>query len=236
MQPVIQITRNSFHLNESPADLSRLREQFQMENYVRLPGLFAPELLQDISRRIDAARFFTEVNKAAEGVEFEMDDPAALHMLLFLVNNPRLFVVIREISGCAPIGSFLGRVYRMMPGAGHYDTWHDDLVQHRMVAMSVNLSPQPYSGGVLQFRPYGGGPMLRELANTGLGDAILFHISRDLEHRVTEVVGTAPKTAFAGWYRSEPDFHATIRQSSGGQQEAESPAPLLEISAPSKGI
>jgi hypothetical protein len=36
--------------------------------------------------------------------------------------------------------------------------------------------------------------------NTGFGDAILFRISKDLEHRVTEVVGEVAKTAYAGWF------------------------------------
>jgi hypothetical protein len=45
--------------------------------------------------------------------------------------------------------------------------------------------------------------MLAEIANTGWGDAMLFRTSKQLQHRVTDVVGNEPKTAFAGWFKSE---------------------------------
>jgi hypothetical protein len=37
-------------------------------------------------------------------------------------------------------------------------------------------------------------------------------LANDLEHRVTEVVGIHPKTAFAGWFRSQPDFFALLKE------------------------
>jgi hypothetical protein len=49
------------------------------------------------------------------------------------------------------------------------------------------------------------------VANTGPGDALLFRIARHLTHRVTPVDGTADKTAFAGWFRSEPEFIALLK-------------------------
>jgi hypothetical protein len=46
--------------------------------------------------------------------------------------------------------------------------------------------------------------MLVDVANTGLGDAMLFRISEHLVHRITPVEGDAPKTAFAGWFEAGP--------------------------------
>ena len=78
--------------------------------------------------------------------------------------------------------------------------------------MSVNLGPRPYDGGVFQLRRRGSEDILCELPNVVPGDAILFQISKELVHQVTPVVGTEPKTAFAGWFVSSgEEFFSTIR-------------------------
>ena len=100
----------------------------------------------------------------------------------------------------------------MVPGAGHYDSWHTDASQARMVAMSVNLGTDPYRGGRLQIRDADTRRILHEVANVGDGDAVLFRISRQLAHRVTPVEGTVAKTALAGWFRAEPDYQRLMRQ------------------------
>jgi hypothetical protein len=52
---------------------------------------------------------------------------------------------------------------------------------------------------------------LQEVTNTGLGDAIVFRLSDDLQHRINEVRGAQPKTAFAGWFRSDPALRTKLR-------------------------
>jgi hypothetical protein len=48
--------------------------------------------------------------------------------------------------------------------------------------------------------------------NKGFGDAIVFRIGGNLEHRVAPVRGAVPKIAFAGWFRpSEASFHPAHR-------------------------
>ena len=44
-------------------------------------------------------------------------------------------------------------------------------------------------------------------ANSGLGNAVMFQISPALRHRVSAVTGSHARTAYAGWFRSAPDFH-----------------------------
>lgn len=53
--------------------------------------------------------------------------------------------------------------------------------------------------------------ILAEVANTGYGDAVIFEISEDLEHRVTEVEPGPDKTAFAGWFVRSPGRAAWLR-------------------------
>ena len=94
----------------------------------------------------------------------------------------------------------------MIPDCGHYDSWHDDLIEHRIIAMSINLSTEIYSGGLLQIRNRNSEEIIQEVANVGFGDAIVFRLANSLQHRITNVEGIVPKTAFAGWFRSQPDF------------------------------
>ena len=81
-----------------------------------------------------------------------MEVNATLARLLLLVNDERMLDVVRSITGCGPIGHFDGRVYRLEPSSDHYDSWHDDLGDGRLVAMSINLGRQPYEGGALEIR------------------------------------------------------------------------------------
>ena len=54
------------------------------------------------------------------------------------------------------------------------------LAKSRVVGMSLNLSREVYSGGVLQIRNRESEALISEAANTGSGDAVIFRLSRDL--------------------------------------------------------
>jgi hypothetical protein len=202
---VVQLTRSGQVVLPSKDDLDRLRTQFDGEHCVRLPGFLDTELLSFVQEQVERARFDVRVHPNIS-VELCLTDDVTLSLLYFLSNDPRLFHVVRQITGCGRIGCFLGRVYRMVPGAGHYDSWHTDAVGHRLIGMSVNLGAHIYDGGVFRLREAGSKKLLCEAVNTGAGDAIVFRIATHLQHCVTPLEGTMPKTAFAGWFQSEPEF------------------------------
>ena len=77
---------------------------------------------------------------------------------------------------------------------------------HRIFFFNDTATTEIYTGGVFQLRRRGCAEILTETPNTGPGDAILFRIDDQFEHRITDVEGTVAKTAFAGWFVSEPDF------------------------------
>ena len=208
---MVQLTRAGVTVSASAGDLDLLHSQFDRLHCILLPSLLDPGLLHGIQRQIDAATFNQKIHEGLS-VELCLEDRIVSHLLYFLANDPQLFEFIQHITGCGRIGCFFGRVYRMMPGAQHYDSWHDDMIEHRMVGMSINLSTSIYSGGILQIRDRNSLHIVNEVANTGFGDGIIFRLSSQLQHRVTEVAGSAPKTAFAGWFQSEPDFYAVLRQ------------------------
>jgi hypothetical protein len=202
---VVQLTRSGLTVSSSAEDLRRLRTQFDRQHCIQLPSLLEADVLGFIQQQIHQAGFFDKTHKNI-GTELCMTANAGLNLLYFLSNDGRFFQLVRQLTGCDHIGAFTGRVYRMVPGTGHYDSWHSDCVAHRMIGMSVNLSLAIYTGGVFQLRARHSTEILTEAPNTGPGDAILFRIADHLEHQVTSVSGTIPKTAFAGWFVSAPDF------------------------------
>ena len=47
--------------------------------------------------------------------------------------------------------------------------------------------------------------------NPGVGDALMFRIAPQYEHRIADVTGQEPRTAFAGWFCSEPEYLPGVR-------------------------
>jgi hypothetical protein len=93
--------------------------------------------------------------------------PNTLAALLELaLNDPAIFRAIEQITGWPPIARFGGFVYGLSPVHGHRHHWHNDLVEGRLVAMSVNLGPGTYEGGLLELRNRKSEEVLARLANT----------------------------------------------------------------------
>ncbi len=194
-------------------DLSALRAQFEEAHYFKLSQLLGPGLLEFLQTKVSEAEFYERVHDGiGANKELCMVGNAAIGALLCAFNDEKLFQMIQTITRCEKINCFEGRVYRIEPGPEHYDSWHNDLGDHRLVAMSVNLSEEIYSGGVLQIRDVKTQKLVSEVANVGIGDAVVFRLSPDLQHRITSVTGQKPKTAFAGWFKAEPTFATLLRQ------------------------
>jgi hypothetical protein len=193
-------------------DVERLRCQFEKKHWVILPGLLDSQLLALALSYIEQGRWR---KKEVEGFYSEsiLEIGPAGNLLLFVCNTPAFLRVIGEITRFDCMTWFQGRVYRMK--AGHTDDWHDDTSDGRLIAMSINLSPRGYQGGIFQMRESKSHRILMEIANTGLGDALLFRLSTDLQHQVTEVQAGEPRTAFAGWFHSTKE---SMRERLNGQK------------------
>jgi len=196
----------------SDAALRAIAAEFDRCHCVRVPRLVDSDLLSELQERVERSAFVERVHEGIDAnSELCLVDDAVCGLLQFLFNGRELFRFVQSISGCGRIGCFAGRVYRVVPGAGHHDAWHDDLGEHRMIAMSVNLGGE-YQGGILQIRERDSRRICHEVANTGPGDAIVFRLDPQLQHRITDVEGTTAKTAYAGWFRSQPDYAAVVNQ------------------------
>lgn len=213
---MIQVTRTG--VTADTEQIAELRQVFAQQHCVVLPQLLERALAERIALQLAQTEFCTTSHYTKGNHEFARDvtvqsSASVIHILHLLLNNPKLFQAVQQITNCAAIGNFSGRIYRNLPDAGHHLDWHDDCNKtDRLVALSINLSTAPYAGGVFQLRYKGAAEMMCEVSHVGLGDAHLFRVDPALEHRLTEVTGREPRTAAAGWFRTQPD-HITLLKS-----------------------
>jgi hypothetical protein len=196
-----QLTRNGPILY---GRLDTLRDRFATEHCVVLRNMLEAPLLEEIQQNIKHAQWQNGSAYAGKfGTLFTLDDPVALNIIQLLLNGPEFLNVIRMITGCKEISEFRGgAIYRMAAGRQHQLSWHSDLVdkEDRRVGFSMNLSTGVFRGGTFELRNRLTMKGFAQVNNTGFGDAILFRISRDLQHRVIPIMEGVPKTACTGWF------------------------------------
>jgi len=182
--------------------IAALREEFAQRHAVRFRRFLDRDLLDRVQDEIDSGAFAIREDEGI-AIELCLEPSRALDILMFVMNTPQMFDVVRAISGCAPIEAFAGRIYRFDPAVHHRDSWHDDTSgagASRLAGFSLNLSRRTYCGGTFQIREKGRPDDIVDVDNTGAGGAFLFCIAPQLQHRVLPVEGTNAKTAFAGWF------------------------------------
>ena len=206
---VAQVTRAGTRRGDRET-VAGMRAAFDRQHLVRLPSFIAPDLLAELEAVVEHAEFTRRTHPHANGAtDTFLAQPEIRWLLMFVMNDPQLFAIVRDLTGCGEIGFFNPFVYKIVPGEGHFDTWHDDAGGgNRLVGISVNLGRRPFEGGVLQIRAKGTDAIIHSERNTGFGDALLFRIDGSLEHVVTEVTGSVPRIALAGWFQRTPQYSA----------------------------
>lgn len=200
MEPIaVQIQRKDLLIDQT--QVGKLSAQFREAHLIRLPQLLEPSILEFLQARLDNS-LWESMSHGKIGEEYITNDLPTTSLLHFVMNRPKFRAIIEEITGCKGLKWFRGRVYRMIAGAGHHDNWHSDIAYSNEVGMSLNLSRNIFRGGLFMLREGGSKRVLARVANTGPGDALIFRISPDLHHRISDLEGEEPKTAFAGWFKS----------------------------------
>ena len=213
---VLQIDRASTRFDPANGDERALRDLFDAHHWLKLPALLDASTLRRVQRGLAAATFTAvrHTNVTPPSVDVCMEPNAVSGMLELLCNDPVMLRAIESLTGCGPLARFSGFVYRLLPESGHHHNWHNDLIQERRLAMSINLEAHPYEGGILQIRERESGRIIEEVSNTGPGDAIVFRIDEALQHRATAVTAGV-KTAFAGWFRGVDPLRRALREGRG---------------------
>jgi hypothetical protein len=212
----LQIT-GSGKVIQDQVDLSAMRAAFAEQQLLRLPRLIEPAVLNRVLEHLERAEFFSvkytnQERTLGEELRIGPDNPA-IRIMSMLLNNPGLFEVIQQITSCSKIKSYLGRIRRELPNTGQHLSWHNDPDPKRLIAITVNLGVEPYVGGLFQMREKGSKRLLAEIANTGLGDAVIFQVCPGYEHRTHPVEGSVARTTCAGWFYSDPDFLTLLLKS-----------------------
>lgn len=168
----------------------------------RIHRFFSPELLAFIEAKILSKEFilreygpkenqalYTELIHASKYTE----------MLQLFMQDQTMIEKIAQLTGLPDLGKVGCRVYKFIPNSGQNFGWHDDMSTGRLIGFSVNLSKDPFVGGVFRIRKKSDHRCHFEFQNLGYGDAILFSIGDDLEHSVTAITGDHERIACAGW-------------------------------------
>lgn len=217
--PMVQITRRGAAVHAAAGQIEELKGRFSERHCILLPQLLDSEILNHLLAQISASNF-EERDDSGIARESWLPGSPVVAALGFLLNAPEFVRFLEEVTGCRPVTFIGGRVYRFNPGGAHGDGWHNDIMppQKRLLAISINLSPEPFEGGELVIRRRESKEVVSEIANTGLGNAVIFRVDERLEHRVSPLRGTRARTAFAGWFFDDVEFHKMMRE-----QKAASP-------------
>src|SRR5689334_16104488 len=149
--PGIQITKAGAIIRSSPQQLAALRNAFIAQHRLMLPSFLDNPLLDLIQKKLRDTEFC--VVDRETGVELRPIDCTAYLATELLLNSPKLFRAIEQITGCARIACFSGRIYRRPASSTYFNRWHTDITDEgRMIALSINLNVEPYEGGALQIR------------------------------------------------------------------------------------
>jgi hypothetical protein len=173
--------------------------EFTERHAVVLRSFLGRDEREWVKRQLAEAVFEDHTIEATGKTEMLMKPNGLSAFLLFKMCDPEMLDRIEALTGTTP-GDFRGRTYRMLPGGTHFSPWHDDAVQDRIAACSVNLSPEPFEGATLQIKSAEDDELVTEIGDLSFGDAVLIQISRDYQHRNSPLVGTAPKTSYAGFF------------------------------------
>ena len=204
---VVQVGRSGTRLGDRRA-LAAARAAFAARHLVRLAGVIQPDLLEQLASHVERAVFTSRVHEdlAEPAIDHWVADPAVASRFAFTLNDPAFLVVIEQITGCSPIGSFHPVVYRLHDGDGHRDSWHSDVDGNRLAALTINLSRRPFGGGALAVRNRDTGQVLHEETPAAFGETLLLRIAEGLQHRVFPVAGPVARTVVTGWFLREPRF------------------------------
>ena len=211
---MLQVSRNKI-TEPDKSELERLKAGFAETSCLFLPQFLDVSILNYFLRRLATTRFVPKFELDGQEsfgkVLFVPPDEAVIFTFHFLLNNPKLFRLIRAITACQAIGNFFGRMHRSEPQQNHLIDWHGDNADNRLIGMTIDLSSEEYTGGKFQLRENNSEKILREINRTKPGDAFIFRIAPGLQHRLTTLESGGNRTVGVGWFRSQPDWQVFSR-------------------------
>lgn len=179
------------------------RDEFARNSCVFIPELIEKNFLKTFLPKIEKS-IFNEKEEAGDykfgKVLFVPLTEPSVFILHVLLNDKVFFQALQQITHCPTIKDFVGRIHRS-EGKQHEINWHGDNSDNRLLAISLGLGMDRYEGAQFQLREKESKKMLAEYGQLEAGDAILFKISPELEHRLAPIE-KGRRTVGVGWFRS----------------------------------
>ena len=176
------------------------RAAFREMPAMLLDGVFAAPLMERLLARADKVRFVPH-DIAQLGHREKADDGGVAAALCVVLDRSPLLRWLEDVTGAPPLRGVAGSFAQARTGTGDGLAWHDDRIDpRRALGIVVNLTSQPYEGGLFEMRCKGSPDPLLAHHHDKPGTALIFAIRPDLEHRVTPLVSGGPRRVFAGWF------------------------------------
>ena len=215
---MIQLTASGLRIAKDD-EWAAQQQEFAQRHCVVFEGFLGESILCHIPRMLEHGEFDLRGHFNRAGREFAREltmrkSETLPQMLFYLLNQPRLREAIAELTGCEQtIRTFAGRCFKHLPGVGHFNSWHRDVGDERLFALSINLSREPFEGGSFQIRSRRTREVFQTVGSNRFGDACLFRIDNSLEHRILPLRGTAPRCRYAGWFRAKGSLSEMLLRS-----------------------
>jgi len=137
---MVQLSLSGFQANFDARALAALREEFREFHTFQIRQFLSPEFYSAIIGSLPDSDFKPRPHgKIAMELAVDGQRNLAVHSLQLRMNDLRLNGFLRDVSGIDSLRHFSGRIYRMLPGGDHYDSWHDDVTDGRRLGVSINL-------------------------------------------------------------------------------------------------
>jgi hypothetical protein len=202
--PLVRLTANDALIDSDDERDAALAAQFAQRHVLELPELIQPDVMAILAPAIRAARFVPGWEDGVGGRLRERPTRVG-NLLCLLLRGQKLRDWLARITGISPLVAVNGAVARFECEGGQSLDWHNDLDKSgRVLAVTINIGEAPYDGGLFEMRRCDTGEILFRHNHHRPGSALVFRVSKALEHRVTPVSAGGPRTVFSGWYLRKP--------------------------------
>lgn len=201
-QSPFRINRMGTEIAADPADW---RPGFDRVPALALEDALAPDLLDLLMRQVASASYIDDDVRYIGTRQIESPQRIGGSISLML-GRGELFDWLERATGCGPIKALAGRIAQTRANDQDELVWHDDNDSpDRLLGVVINLSDQPFEGGLFELRRKGESEPLFAYRHVQPGSITLFAVRRDLEHRVLPVTAGGPRRVYAGWMMARPE-------------------------------
>lgn len=197
----LRVSATKTTLPRDPCHWEKLRETFRDCHVIAIPGFLDVGFVSLLRGFLEKSVF--RAQPIVQLGERHVEAPPGIigKALTAGLRRPNLLRFLEETTDCGVLGSVEGELATYTPQPRQALSWHDDRNDpRRRLAITINLGDAYYEGGTFELRKKHSGQLLCWHTHRAVGDALIFRVSDDLEHRVVPVLAGGPRHVYAGWF------------------------------------